>query len=211
MSSKLLRSEEGRPVEPMAWRTVGAGASAAAGGLYAATGGSEAERIEQRLREAHAAGLREGEAAGRQRATAELQPLLERLGRSIAEMTGLRARLRREAELDLIRLALAIARRILRREFAVDPDALHGLVLGALEKLQAREISRVRVHPAQAALVTECLKQTSAGAEVQVVGDPGCAPGALVFDTERGSLDASVESQLQEIERGLADRLRKQA
>ncbi len=36
-------------------------------------------------------------------------------------------------------------------------------------------------------------------------------PGAVVFETERGNLDASVESQLQEIERGLADRLRRQS
>jgi len=30
----------------------------------------------------------------------------------------------------------------------------------------------------------------------------------VVFETQRGSLDASVETQLQEIGRGLADRLR---
>jgi flagellar biosynthesis/type III secretory pathway protein FliH len=32
-----------------------------------------------------------------------------------------------------------------------------------------------------------------------------------VFESARGNLDASIESQLQEIERGLADRLRKQS
>ena len=35
--------------------------------------------------------------------------------------------------------------------------------------------------------------------------------GAVIFETPRGNLDAGVESQLQEIERGLADRLRKQS
>jgi flagellar biosynthesis/type III secretory pathway protein FliH len=30
----------------------------------------------------------------------------------------------------------------------------------------------------------------------------------VIFETDRGSLDASLESQLKEIERGLADRLR---
>jgi len=33
----------------------------------------------------------------------------------------------------------------------------------------------------------------------------------VLFETPRGNLDAGVESQLQEIERGLADRLRKQS
>jgi flagellar biosynthesis/type III secretory pathway protein FliH len=32
--------------------------------------------------------------------------------------------------------------------------------------------------------------------------------GTVIFETDRGNLDASVESQLREIERGLGDRLR---
>jgi flagellar assembly protein FliH len=151
--------------------------------------------------------VREGEAAGRNRAAAELQPVIERLSRTIHEIAGLRARMRREAESDLLRLATAIARRVLRREIAVDPDAMHGLVLGALEKLQSQEIARVRVHPAHAALVTACLRQMVAGSLVEVIADPSREPGAVIFETDRGNLDASVESQLREIERGLADRL----
>lgn len=165
-------------------------------------------KFEARLKEARAAGIREGEAAGRAQAEAELRPVIERLAVAIAEISGLRARLRREAEADLVRLALAIARRILRRELAIDPDAIHGLVLGALEKLQGQEICRVRVHPTHAALVTGCLRQMAAAAPIEVVPDPSREPGTVVFETEHGSLDASVESQLREIERGLSDRLR---
>jgi flagellar biosynthesis/type III secretory pathway protein FliH len=33
----------------------------------------------------------------------------------------------------------------------------------------------------------------------------------VIFETRHGNLDASVDSQLQEIERGLADRLRRQS
>jgi flagellar assembly protein FliH len=164
---------------------------------------------EQRIREARAAGTREGETAGRARAAAELQPVIDRLGRSIDEVAGLRARLRSEAEADLVKLALAIARRVLRRELAIDPEALHGLVLAALEKLQGQEICRVKVHPSHAALVSGCLRQIVTGAKVEIVPDPSREPGAIVFETERGNLDASVESQLQEIERGLADRLKR--
>ena len=117
-------------------------------------------QAEQRVREAHAAGLREGEAAGRKRAAAELQPVMDRLARSIDEMAGLRGRLRREAEADMVRLALAIARRVLRREMAVDPEAMRGLVLAALEKLQGQEIHRVSVHPSHAALVGDLLRKS---------------------------------------------------
>jgi flagellar assembly protein FliH len=43
---------------------------------------------------------------------------------------------------------------------------------------------------------------------VEVIADPSAEPGAVIFETDRGNLDASLESQLKEIERGLADRLR---
>jgi flagellar assembly protein FliH len=169
------------------------------------------QQHDQRLHEAHAAGVREGEASGRQRAAAELQPVIDHLARSIEEIGGLRARLRAEAEADLVQLSLAIARRVLRRELAIDPEALHGLVLGALEKLQGQEISRVRVHPGHVALVTESLRRNRASAKVEVIPDPSRVLGTVIFETQRGNLDASIEAQLQEIERGLADRLRRQS
>jgi len=164
----------------------------------------------QKIHEAHAAGVREGEIAGRNRAGAEMQPVMERLARSIQEIANLRDRLRREAESDVVLLALAIARRVIRREMAADPDALRGLVIAALEKLRGQEISRVKVHPSHAAMVKACLQQALSGGLVEVVSDQSRELGSVIFETSRGNLDASVDSQLQEIERGLTDRLRKQ-
>jgi flagellar assembly protein FliH len=133
------------------------------------------------------------------------------LCQSIEEISGMRARLRREAEEDVVQLALAVARRILARELAVDPEAIRGLVIGALERLRGQEISRVRVHPAHAAAVRSCLQQMCSGTAVEVAADSTCAPGTVVVETPRGRLDASVDSQLREIERGLADRLRRRS
>ena len=217
MSSKVRQPDETSGVEPLVWRQMHATGPTRMGVDSDEPPDSRArlaqlqQQYEQRAREAHAAGLREGEAAGRQRAAAELQPVIDRLARAIEEIGGLRARLRAEAEADLLQLSLAIARRVLRRELAIDPQALHGLVLGALEKLQGQEISRVRVHPGHAALVTESLRQNGGSAKVEVIADPARELGTVIFETQRGNLDASVDAQLQEIERGLADRLRKQS
>jgi len=215
MSSKVRQPDDTSGVEPLIWRQMHASGPAHLG-IPDDDPTASRERLaqlqqqyEQRARDAHAAGKREGEAAGRQRAVAELQPVIDRLARSIEEIGGLRARLRSEAEADLVQLSLAIARRVIRRELAIDPEALHGLVLGALEKLNGQEISRVRVHPAHAALVTESLRQNSASIKVEVIADPSRPLGTVIFETQRGNLDASVDSQLQEIERGLADRLRR--
>ncbi len=218
MSSKVLPPDDPRPVGPVPWRAVeaprrragGAPAAAPAAPDPAAQLAAREQEWQQKAREARAAGAREGEAAARSRAAAEVQPVIERLGRALQDLAALRPRLRRQAEADTLQLALAIARRVLRRELSVDPEALHGLVLAALEKVDAREICRVRLHPSQSAAVSAWLRQAAAGQTIEVVADPGCEPGAAVFETERGDLDASIETQLQEIERGLADCLRRQ-
>jgi flagellar assembly protein FliH len=137
--------------------------------------------------------------------------VIERLAHSIDALAALGGRTRREAEGDLLKLAVAIARRILHRELAVDPDAVSGLIAVALEKLRSQEIHRVRVHPGLEAPVRRALETLSAGRSVVVLADPGRQAGDIVFETERGRLDASVETQLDEIGRGLADRLRGRA
>ena len=213
MSSRLLRPWDARSSSPVVFRQVGHSSP----GDAASGPRREAEdpiavlerECQRREQAARAAALAEGEAAGRSRAAAELQPVLQRLARSIEEIGHLRARLRREAEAEMLQLSLAIARRVLRREMAVDPDAMHGLVLGALEKLQAREICRVRVHPSHAAQLSAWLLPLAGAGPIDIIADASREPGDVIFETERGNLDASVDSQLQEIERGLTDRLRR--
>jgi flagellar assembly protein FliH len=213
MSSRVFQPDGPYPGETLFLRQVATGraASPETGRAAEALPEETSRAWEGRVAEAHAAGLREGEAAGRSRAAAEMQTALERLAQTVEEIASLRSRLRREAEADTVKLALAIARRVIRRELAVDPETLHGLVLAALEKLQAQEICRVRVHPGQVSAVAALLRKAAGGVAIEVVPDGSRDPGAAVFETERGNLDASVESQLGEIERGLADALRRHA
>jgi flagellar assembly protein FliH len=215
MSSRLLPPDGPQPMERLAWRQVHAPTPTRAAPSRAeapADAGEEQRRHwEERVAQARGEGWREGEAAGRSRAAAEMDAALERMARTIEEVASLRSRLRREAEADTVKLALAIARRVIRRELAVDPEALHGLVLGALERLQADEICRVRVHPSQVSAVAALLRKSNGGVAIEVAPDGSRDPGAVLFETERGNLDASVESQLGEIERGLADTLRRQS
>jgi len=217
MSSKILDADDSRPVSPLSLRKVG---NISQEGLRRAPEverqfALQIEQIQQRhdqnVRDAHATGIREGEAAGRNRALADMQPVMERLIHTIDELAQTRANLRREAESDMVKLSLAIAKRVMRRELAVDPDALHGLVLAALEKLQGQDLCRVKVHPSHAATIKGALQKTVSASAVDVIPDASCEIGTVIFETQRGNLDASVDSQLQEIERGLVDCLRKRS
>ena len=114
--------------------------------------------------------------------------------------------MRKTAESDLLKLAIAIARRVIHRELTLDPGSIEGLIRVALEKLESRELCRVRVHPDQEPVIRTLLARFSA-APVELIPDPTLQCGDVLFETAHGTLDGSIEAQLQEIERGFADRL----
>jgi len=163
--------------------------------------------VETKARQAHAAGVRAGEESARQSLESGVRETVQKLAATIADVAQTRADTIRRAEGDTVRLSIEIARRVLHRELSVDGSALEALIKAAMEKLQSQEVYRVRTHPDQEKLVRACLDQTGRGQAIAVVSDPSQPKGGTVFEISRGSLDASVETQLAEIERGLVDQL----
>jgi flagellar assembly protein FliH len=162
----------------------------------------------RRVQEAFDAGCREGHAQGRAAAENELQPLFQKLAESVRDMADFRPRLRAQAESDIVKLAMAIARRILNRELATDPEAISGLVRVGLERVRVQELIRIRAHPDHVAAIRESIARTGGASQTELVADPTQERGGIIFETTRGDLDVSVETQLREIDRGLTDRLR---
>lgn len=124
-------------------------------------------------------------------------------------MSAFARRLRREAEEDLVRLSIEIARRILRREILTDPEAILGLAKAALDRVEAREVIRVRTHPQDARTLETRFAELGMPERCEVSADPRLERGAVILETSRGMFDASVDTQLQEIERGFADLVRR--
>ena len=164
----------------------------------------------RRLETQHAAVWREafdeGREEGIQQTRAELQPVVERMNASLSEMTGLRSEMRHRAEKDVVRLALLIAKRVLHRELAVDEGALTAIARVTFERMTRSESYQVTVNPRFAAAITAALPASQA-ARVRIEADAACAPGTLIVHSPEGMIDASVEAQLDEIGRGLADRI----
>jgi flagellar assembly protein FliH len=163
------------------------------------------QRYDAEVANAYKRGYSEGEAQAKAGPAAEMRAATERMAQSVRDLIQLRPRLRRDAESDVVRLALAIARRVLRREMSVDPSAMQALAQVALQKVGRNEISRIFVHPDQASSIRLAIE--SAGVHAEIVPEVTRESGSLVFETNQGLLDGSVNAQLEEIERGLTDRL----
>jgi flagellar assembly protein FliH len=225
MISKVIPGETAGVGQPMPWQTVSgtvplarhasqygtpdqADAAVRLAQLQAEKAAAQAER-DRLIGEAREKGRREGEAASRQAAAAEVKAVLQRLATAMQQVSELPARLRAQAETDLVQLAVAIAQRIVQRELNVDPAVITGLVRVGLEKVRAQDMLRVRVFPDHQQAIQEYLAQSGA-AHVEVIADATQERGGLIFETGRGMLDVSINTQLREIERGLTDRLRGQ-
>jgi flagellar assembly protein FliH len=205
MSSRIVRGEARGAAAPAPWTTVLTPPQQAVRSAAEAASPAADRDLEGQIREAREAGLREGRAEAEQCARSHIEEAEKRLARAAGELATYRARLRREAERDVVLLAIGIAQRILHRQVATDPEALHGLVKASLENLEAREIQRVRVHPDQAAVLEAGLLEIGVPQRLEVIADSGIEPGGLIFETARGNFDASVGTQLDEIKRGFAD------
>ena len=177
------------------------------------TGADPAQVV--RLQQAHQAELTqcrqsafdEGFRKGREAAGADAKTAADQLAPILGELVALKRRVREEAEGDLVKLSLAIARRILHRELNADPESIQGIVHAGLQKLSNREVSRVRVTPSAHDAVRSALERAGVAAGITLTADPKMKNGEIVFETVLGDLDASIDTQLGEIERGFADKL----
>lgn len=226
MSSKIVGADGESSLQPLVWRRVGeatvsSGPPKAPLPENAATALHEAPLLHKRIAElerqiprmveqARQAGFREGEAAAGENAARQIEAVTARTTQAIAELIQERRNMRRRLEEDLVHLAVAVARRVLHRELSVDPEALGGIVRAALDRIDAREVHRLRVSPADAPFLEKRLAEWQTPVQMRLEPDASLERGAIVFETARGSIDASVETQLHEIDRGFTDLVRRQ-
>lgn len=206
MSSKIYNGPE-YAAQPMPWRR---SASLPAHGR-APLDDSGRKAAEAQMQAAYQQGIAAGQAAAAQAAQARLDPALGALADIVNELAGCRRILRAQAEGATVALAMAIARRVLHRELNIDPTAILGLVKAAFDRCDASETHRLRVSPSDARLIQENRSRLEFPQALEVMPDPALVSGSAIFETSRGELDASVDTQLSEIERGLTDVLRRRS
>jgi type III secretion system HrpE/YscL family protein len=144
--------------------------------------------------EARAAGFAEGRAEGLRAGQEELAAALLETTRAAAEE---RDRLRGEVGV----LALQVVRKLVGQ---VAPDAvLAGLAAAAVRDMLPTQTLTLFVHPDQADAVRARLAAGQDGdnhegnaPRIDVQADPGCAAGTCRIETEHGTVDASLETQL---------------
>jgi flagellar assembly protein FliH len=154
-------------------------------------------------RDAFTKGYAQGERAGTEAGAKRAEAMLRRLAQTLEELSALRDTMVRQTERELVHLAVAIARRILQREVSVDPELTAALAHIALERLGGAAPATVRLHPDDYATVTSGHAAPFGGRQVEILPDPSVARGGCVVESEFGSINASVDAQIDEIARAV--------
>ncbi|HTV59213.1 MAG TPA: FliH/SctL family protein [Verrucomicrobiae bacterium] len=154
------------------------------------------------------AGFQEGLEKARAENEASLLLQKDAVAGALREFARERNEYFHQVEGEVVALALAIVRKILRRESQLDPLLLSGLVRVALEKMAVTRNVRLRVHPSQISVWQDFLNHAADLPLIpELMGDSTLEPNQCCLETDHGSTDLNLETQLKEIEQGLFDLL----
>jgi len=186
---------------------------------YLGTVRSEAAKIVQQAHQQAEQIRRQAEVAGRKAAEAAIERVLdERVGKRMetllpaletlmAEMHNTKAKLLNRWEQSALKVATAIAQRIIRREVAQDPQITLDLIRDTLRLAAGMTDISLHISPTDYAnlgtQITRLAETVGHLAPSAIVADGDVSPGGCCVKTKYGEIDQQIESQLRRIEEEL--------
>jgi flagellar biosynthesis/type III secretory pathway protein FliH len=108
-----------------------------------------------------------------------------------------------EADQQVLRLAVAIAERIIRRQLEQQPSISSQWIRDSLELVSSSSRIRICLHPDDcqrlAGQVEQIIAEVARIVEFEVTADATVSPGGCRVESEHGLVDQCVEAQLQRI------------
>jgi len=160
-----------------------------------------AARADTIAQDARRRGHDEGFDAGRAAADVDMNDMLVTM-RGLLEMARVeRHKLIEEAEPELVRLALGIAERVLHQQVALDRGVVVNMAKTAIARLIERDTVTVRVNPADIERMREHRDELIAIGDIRNLRlreDQRVDRGGVVVETDSGTIDARVGTQLNE-------------
>jgi flagellar biosynthesis/type III secretory pathway protein FliH len=196
--------EDGEPVD-------GQAAAADRGSPGGGADARESEEARRMFEGGRALGREEGRRVEREAQASAFAAEAKRVERQRAAIVerfeAERDRYLHAVEREVVKLALAVAARILRREAAMDPLLLTGAVRVALGQIASSSEVRLRVPAAELELWREAIAHVpNLTLKPEVAAGDGMRLGDCVIESRAGTVDLGVRAQLAEIEKGFFDR-----
>ena len=169
---------------------------------------TQQDEIDALCRAEYSRGFTDGQRAISQKVQADFESsLLAERNKIDATVAALREQLTSlygTMEGAVVKFAFGVAERIIRREVNLDRTLILGQLRESVRRVLGVERLTIRVHPDDLTLVRENKSVIQANGdairEILVEGDDGLEPGDCVLESDMGSIDARVSTQLKQIE-----------
>ncbi|MEE1290319.1 MAG: flagellar assembly protein FliH [Spirochaetota bacterium] len=162
-----------------------------------------AEKEKKIISEAREIGYKDGWDEGIAKANGEVERLTERMHDMINGIINKRTSIFIEAEQQIISLVLSIARKVIKVLSENQKNVVINNVIHSLKKLSTRKNIAIRVNLADLELTTQYKDKFIKIAEtenIKILEDTTVDKGGCIIETDFGTLDARISSQLHEIE-----------
>jgi flagellar assembly protein FliH len=157
-------------------------------------------------------GFRQGERAGMEIAEKKVEAAMRRYAEAILEMGRLKAMLYSQVEREVVKLAIEVAKKIVHREVQADKEIIQTLVKVALSHVAEKSTVTVRLNPVDYNYILEHKAELSQGEqngrEIVLLADKSIERGGCMIQTECGDIDARIEEEFREVERGFFEGLK---
>ena len=168
------------------------------------TEGAEQRGYEAGYQKGHAEGLEAGRKEGHEAALKQAESSLNQLQQAWVDAAkqwdAERRDMLREARQSVLRLAIRMAEKIVRRVPAVEPGIVQDQVAAAIEHVARPCDVTVRIHPDDRDLVQHAIPQAAdqlgQGEHVTLKEDNAIERGGCVIDYGKGRIDATLGTQL---------------
>lgn len=149
-------------------------------------------------------GYEDGYGKGKQTGLQETIAALNMMNEVVDQLKNYHVQILNDSQKDIVKMAMAVAEKVLHSEIRMNPDAVLSVVKNALNKVNFKKEFTIHVNP----LDLEVIK--GAGDQIRAMLDnceslkfkvsPQVEPGGCVVQTESGSVDARVDRQFEEIQ-----------
>ena len=168
----------------------------------------EAEmRVAEIEHEAYQKGYDAGREVGFKKGQAEVRRLIDRLGTIVGQAIDVREEIIAASEKQMVDMILMIARKVIKDEVVERKEVVLNNIREALKRIKDRDRVDIRVNFADLELTTahkdELIKMMESLRKVNIYEDSRIDRGGCVIETDVGSIDARISTQLKEIEEAI--------
>ncbi|HOO57545.1 MAG TPA: FliH/SctL family protein, partial [bacterium] len=153
--------------------------------------------------EGYKKGYDDGYGKGKQSGLQETINAVSMMNEVIEQLKAYHTQILEDSQKDILKMAIAVAEKVLHKEIMTDPETVLGVVKDALRRVSFKKHFIIHVNPLDLEILKSASDQIISVLDnhesVKFKASAQVEPGGCVVQTESGTVDAQVDRQFNEV------------